>query len=132
MAPVARGELSPRRLAQLDRAIRAAETASRVEFSVYRGAAEGDPREFARSLHASLANPDRSVLLMVDPDVRVIEVVTGADVRPTLSDAQAALAVAAMQAEFAAGDEIGGLTRGLAMLAEHARAPRTLHTDGQD
>ena len=119
-------------MAQLDRAVRAAETASRVEFSVYRGQAEGEPREFARSLHASLANPDRSVLLMVDPDARVIEVVTGAAVRATLSDAQVELAVMAMQAEFASGDELGGLTRGLAMLAEHARAPRTLHGDDQD
>ena len=32
-----------------------------------------------------------------------------------------------MQSDFAAGDLVGGLRRGIQMLAEHARAPQTLH-----
>jgi hypothetical protein len=32
-----------------------------------------------------------------------------------------------MQTYFAAGDLIGGLRHGIQMLAEHARAPETLH-----
>ncbi len=111
----------------LDRAIRAAEQTSRCEFSVFLGAAEGQPRAFAQRLHATLVAPPRSVLIMVDLEARVIEVVTGAEVRRTLSDGSAALAVASMQSAFAAGDVIGGLKRGLAQLAEHARAPQTLH-----
>ena len=34
-----------------------------------------------------------------------------------------------MQSRFAAGDLVGGLRRGIQMLAEHARAPQTLHAD---
>ncbi|WP_170970277.1 DUF5130 family protein [Nocardioides jishulii] len=128
MAPVASGELSARERADLDKVIRAAEQASRVEFSLFRGVSEGDPKAFAQSLHASLAAPDRSVLIMVDPLRRVVEVVTGADVRRTLTDAEAGLAVVAMQTAFAEGDEVGGLKRGINLLAEHARAPRSNHT----
>lgn len=113
----------------LDDAIRAAERLSRVEFSVFVGRAEGDPRAFATSLHASLVAPARSILIMVDPDARALEVVTGSWVRRTLRDPQVELAVAAMQSLFAAGDLVGGLRRGIQMLAEHARAPQTLHAE---
>ncbi len=112
---------------ELDEIIRRAEQLSRVEFSVFVGPAEGDPRSFAGSLHASLLAPARSILIMVDPADRALEVVTGSHVRRTLSDHQVELAVAAMQSEFASGDLVGGLRRGICMLAEHARAPQTLH-----
>lgn len=128
MAQVASGELSSRERADLDAAIRAAEQASRVEFSVFRGVSQGDSRAFAQALHASLAAPDRSILIMVDPGDRVIEIVTGADVRRTLSDRETKLAVVAMQTAFADGDDVGGLIRGVNLLAEYARAPQTMHT----
>jgi uncharacterized membrane protein YgcG len=111
----------------LDETIRKAERLSRVEFSVFVGHAEGDPRGFALSLHRSLVAPARSVLVLVDPDARALEVVTGSDVRRTLSNTQVELAVAAMQSLFAEGDLVGGLRRGVQMLAEHARAPQSLH-----
>jgi uncharacterized membrane protein YgcG len=113
----------------LDETIRKAERLSRVEFSVFVGHAEGDPRAFALSLHGALAAPARSILILVDPDARAVEVVTGSDVRRTLRDAQVELAVAAMQSLFAEGDLVGGLRRGIQMLAEHARAPQTLHAE---
>ena len=113
----------------LDETIRKAERLSRVEFSVFVGHAEGAARAFALSLHGALAAPDRSVLLMVDPDARALEVVTGSEVRRTLRDQEVELAVAAMQSLFAAGDLVGGLRRGIQMLAEHARAPLTLHAE---
>lgn len=112
----------------LDQAIRAAEQVSRFEFSVFVGAAEGDPRAFAERLHGALSAPARSVLVMVDPAARVIEVVTGREVRRVLTDHDAALAVLEMRSEFASGDLVRGLRRGLSMLAMQARAPRTLHT----
>ncbi|HVI35062.1 MAG TPA: DUF5130 family protein [Gaiellales bacterium] len=111
----------------LDETIRKAERLSRVEFSVFVGHAEGDPRAFAVSLHRTLVAPARSILVMVDPDARALEVVTGSHVRRTLRDTQVELAVAQMQTLFAAGDLVGGLRRGIQMLAEHARAPQTLH-----
>lgn len=126
---MASGELSSRERAEVDRAIRDAEQASRYEFSVYRGAAEGDPREFARRLHGALSTPEQSVLVLVDPGARAIEVVTGLEVRRDLSDAEVELAVLAMQSAFTEGDQIGGIKRGLSLLAEYARAPETLHFD---
>ena len=111
----------------LDETIRKAEQLARVEFSVFVGNAEGEARAFATSLHASLVAPARSVLVMVDPTQRLLEVVTGSYVRRTLSDNEVELAVAAMQSDFAADDLVGGLRRGIQMLAEHARAPQTLH-----
>ena len=112
----------------LDETIRRAEQLSRAEFSVFVGHAEGEPRSFACSLHASLVAPARSVLVMVDPDAHALEVVTGSDVRRTLSDPQVELAVAQMQSLFEQGELVAGLRRGIQMMAEHARAPLTLHT----
>jgi uncharacterized membrane protein YgcG len=111
----------------LDETIRRAEQLSRAEFSVFVGRAEGDARTYAVSLHATLVAPARSILILVDPGARALEVVTGGHVRRTLRDTQVELAVAQMQSFFAAGDLVGGLRRGIQMLAEHARAPQTLH-----
>lgn len=128
MVPVAGGDpfRSADRVA-LDETIRRAEQLARVEFSVFVGNAEGDPREFATGLHATLVAPARTILVMVDPTKRLLEVVTGSHVRRTLSDAEVELAIAAMQTDLAAGDLVGGLRRGITLLAEHARAPQTLH-----
>jgi uncharacterized membrane protein YgcG len=113
--------------AEIDRAIRGAETSSRFEFSVYVGADEGDPKEFARRLHASLASPDRSVLILVDPAKRALEIVTGSVVRRSLSDDAVGLAAVGMQSAFANGDLVGGIKHGVTQLAEAARQPETLH-----
>lgn len=113
----------------IDRAIRDAETVSRYEFSVFVGPAEGESHAFARRLHAALAAPPRSVLVMVDPDARSLEIVTGSAVRRDLPDESVRLAVATMQSTFAAGDLAGGIKRGVALLADAARQPATLHAD---
>ncbi len=113
--------------AEIDRAIRAAETASRFEFSVYVGHCDGESRPFAERLHAALVSPDRSVLILVDPAARLLEVVTGSVVRRSLTDEQVALAVAGMESSFAGGDLVGGIKHGVAQLAEAARKPATLH-----
>jgi len=127
------GRLSPRFSANdkvaLDETIRKAERVSRVEFSVFVGHAQGDPRAYALSLHGSLVAPARSILILVDPGARALEVVTGGHVRRTLRDTEVELAVAQMQTLFAEGDLVGGLRRGIQMLAEHARAPQTLHAE---
>lgn len=69
------------------------------------------------------------MLVLVDPAARAIEVVTGVEVRRNLTDAEVELAVLAMQTAFAEGDQVGGIKRGLSLLAEYARAPETLHFD---
>ena len=113
---------------EIDRAIRAAETVCRYEFSVYVGAAEGEAGPFAQRLHASLVAPSRSVLIMVDPAARLLEIVTGSVVRRDLPDDAVRLAAVAMESAFSQGDLVGGIKRGLAQLAEAARKPETLHT----
>jgi uncharacterized membrane protein YgcG len=124
---VAAGELTSRDRAELDRAIRAAEQTCRFEFSLFIGSAQGDSRDYAERLHASLVAPSRSVLVLVDRSARLLEVVTGTEVRRHLTDREVELSVIAMQSDFAAGDLVGGLKRGLAMLGEHARPQNTLH-----
>jgi uncharacterized membrane protein YgcG len=125
---VAAGELfrNADRLA-IDTTIRKCEQQSRIEFSVFVGEADGDPRPFATQLHNTLVAPSRSVLIMVDPVARAIEVVTGGYVRSKVTDAEVELAVAAMQTSFAAGDIAGGIRQGITMIAEHATGPKTLH-----
>lgn len=123
------GELTPGQRFQIDEAIRTAEQVSRCEFSVFIGHAEGEPRAFATQLHNSLVAPSRSILIMLDPTARALEIVTGGEVRRTLSDQEVELAALQMQTSFAAGDVVGGLRRGIQMLADHARAPQLLHTD---
>lgn len=127
--PVAAGDpFSSGERAQLDAAIRRAEQVCRAEISVFVGNVEGDDaRAFATQLHNTLVAPSRSILVMVDPTRRFLEVVTGAHVRRHLTDSEVELAVLHMQTDFAAGDLAGGLRRGIEMLAEHARPPRTLH-----
>jgi uncharacterized membrane protein YgcG len=126
---VAAGDFSAAQRFEIDKAIRAAEQTSRYEFSVFVGNAGAEPRAFAQRLHGSLVAPDRSVMVLVDAHARAIEVVTGAEVRRTLSDSAVGLAVLQMQSAFAAGDLVGGLKRGVVMLAEASRAPQTLHAE---
>jgi uncharacterized membrane protein YgcG len=118
---------SPAQRQRIDRAIREAETVCRYEFSVYVGPSEENPRAFAERLHAALVAPDRSVLIMVDPSSRALEVVTGAEARRELEDQEVALGVAEMQSHFAHDDLCAGIVRGIGMLAQHARKPPTLH-----
>ncbi|WP_028659634.1 DUF5130 family protein [Nocardioides insulae] len=112
---------SPERF-RLEEAVRKAELTSRVEFSVFLGAADGPPRAYAVRLHETLKTPSRTVLVFVDPVAGALEVVTGGDVRRTLTDQEVGLAVQEMLGSFAEQDLVGGLIRGIGLLAEHARS----------
>lgn len=125
--PVPVGEFSSAERRSLDETIRKAEQLCRHEISVFVGNAEGDARDFATRLHNTLVAPARSILIMVDPTRRLLEVVTGGHVRRNITDREVELVVLQMQSMFAEGDLVGGLKRGIAMLADHARAPQTLH-----
>ena len=112
---------------EIDKAIRDAETLCRYEFSVYIGRADGESRPFAEKLHAALVAPDRSVLVLVDPGARLLEVVTGRAARRVLDDHTVELSTLTMQSAFVTGDLVGGVTRGVLQLAEHARRPQLRH-----
>lgn len=113
--------------AEIDRAIRGAETSCRFEFSVYVGAVNGPTEPYARRLHSSLSSPERSVLILVDPAAHSFEVITGSVVRRSLSDDSVRLAAAGMQSAFTGGDLVGGIKHGVGQLAESARHPKSLH-----
>jgi uncharacterized membrane protein YgcG len=116
----------------IKRAVRNAETASGLTFSVFVGVSEEDARAYAERLHKSLTDPDHSILVMCDPEFRRLEIVTGKDARRVLSDLECRLAAAAMQTSFAGGDIVGGLAAGIQQLGEAARQPRTLHASRPD
>lgn len=80
----------------IDRAIRLAETATRIEISLYIGGASPDPRAFAERLHALMAAPDRSLLILIDAECRAVEIVTGRVARERIDDDTALRAAAAM------------------------------------
>ncbi|MGH8971054.1 MAG: DUF5130 family protein [Actinomycetes bacterium] len=111
------------------RAVRLARQQSDLDVSVYVGALEGDTRAMALRLHGALG--DRApvgVLVAVDPGARRLEIVTGREVRRRLDDRSAGLAAMTMTSAFQAGDLSGGIANGVLALAEHAHAPRSLHT----
>ena len=112
------------------RAIRLARQQSQLPVSVYVGALEGDSRAAALALHGALgAESPRAVLVAVDPGARRVEVVTGSEARHRVDDRAAGLAAMTMTTAFQAGDLAGGIASGVLALAEHAHAPRSLHTD---
>lgn len=120
---------TPDQLHDIERAVRNAEAASGLHFSVYVGAADSETRPFAHRLLERLDHPDDSVLIYVDPPGRRLEVVTGARAKRRVSDAECGLAALTMQASFAAGDLTGGIVTGVQQLGEHARELPMLHAD---
>ncbi len=106
----------------ISEAINRAELRSRLEITAYVGAAEGDIRAFATRLHNTLAAPSHSVVILVDPAQRALEIVTGGWVRERLPDEQVQLTALEMQLAFAEGDIAGGLVRGVGALADRATA----------
>lgn len=112
------------------RAIRLARRQSDLPVSVYVGALEGDSRAVALRLHHALgADAEQTVLVAVDPGARRVEIVTGKEVRRRLDDRSAGLAAMTMTSAFQGGDLSGGIANGVLALAEHAHAPKSLHTD---
>jgi uncharacterized membrane protein YgcG len=128
---VAAGELlSSRQREEVVRTVRLAQQESGLRFSVYVGETDDDTRGYARRLHGALGREAaRSVLVAVDPQRRRLEIVTGEHAARQLDDRACALAAMSMTSSFSAGDLAGGIAGGVVMLGDHARQPRTLHTD---
>lgn len=122
---------TPRQRDSIQRAIDQAQRTSTLQYSVFVGASGGDPRAYGRRLLGALG-PVRApshVLIVVDPAMRRMAVLTGTRASLHLDDRATALASMSMTSSFAAGQLAGGIVDGLRTLAEHARQPRTLHTD---
>jgi hypothetical protein len=117
------GPLSVRALLRVDEALRLADAATGLAFSVYVGELGANPRETAELLHGRLADPDISVLLAISPNERVLEIVTGSRARRRVLDRDAKLSALSMSSAFAGGDLGGGIVAGIAQLADHAGRP---------
>lgn len=115
-------------LADLEATLHRADQGSRFTFTIFVG---GLPhgRSSAVSLHRHLRDPDRTVLVAVDPQDRGLEIVTGAATQEGLDERACRLACMAMTSRFTIGDIASGLRDGVTVLAEHSRRPRVLHGD---
>jgi uncharacterized membrane protein YgcG len=120
---------TPDQLYDIERAVRNAEEASGLHFSVYVGGADSETRPFAQELLNELDDPDHTVLVYVDPAGRRLEIVTGAEAKRQLSDTAAGLAALTMQTSFATGDLTGGLVTGVQQLGTNAHQAPLLHAN---
>jgi len=122
------GDLTPGQRAEVQRMLEHAERQSGLTFSAYIGAWEGE-RSGAEALLQRLADPDRSVLIAVNPAARQLEIVTGRLARIPLDDRACGLAALSMTSSFTTGDTMGGLRDGLAVLGEQGRRMRVEYID---
>lgn len=113
--------LRPRHRARIARAVHAAEAWTGLQFCVYLGPTEDDPRAHAYALLDGAGLADRpAVLLLVAPEVRRFEIVTTPTAAGRVPDHAARLAALAMTASFGVGDIAGGVAEGVRLLAEAA------------
>lgn len=118
--------LSRRDRHAIDFAVGDAELHTGLELCVYLGpAGEEDPRAHAERLFVQAGLQERpSVLLLVAPDRRRVEIVTAPAIRERLSDEACARAIEVMTPLFAQGRFVDGLIDGLRRLADEA-GPRS-------
>jgi uncharacterized membrane protein YgcG len=111
-------------LRDIERVVDTANVETGLSFSVYVGRVDGDIRDEAERLHRSFgANATNTVLVMICPGDRLLEIVTGEESARRLSDRSCALAALSMTTSFAGGDLVGGIMTGVRMLAEAAGRP---------
>nr|WP_318783694.1 DUF5130 family protein [Plantactinospora soyae] len=114
------GPFTTRQLLRIDEALRVADGATGLVFTVYVGPLTEPVREHAQRLHAELVDPAHAVLVALSPNQRVLEVVTGVQARKRVPDRDAKLAALSMVAAFGGGDLAGGIVSGLDQLATRA------------
>jgi len=122
--------LSTRQRERIERAVEQAERASGLSYVVWVGTTDTDLRAHAEHLHAeSGGDVSRTVLVAVEPARRSLEIVTGSAAHRVLDDRSCGLAALTMASCFRGGDLVGGIVQGISSMADHARAPKTLHLD---
>lgn len=121
-------ELSKADRNQVERVVQVARDICGYEFGVLVGDLPAG-RESAQSVHAGMDNPDSAVLVAIDSVRRTMDVVTGGRVRRNLDDQACEFALLALRSHLQVDDLVGGIRDCVMLLAEHARAPRTLHMD---
>jgi uncharacterized membrane protein YgcG len=112
----------------IERVISVASAETGLNFSVFVGNVDGDIRDAAESKHAAFgAAATETVLVVISPGDRLLEIVTGDAAARRLSDRACALAALSMTTAFAGGDLAGGVITGVRMLAEAAGHPISAH-----
>ncbi|HET9186666.1 MAG TPA: DUF5130 family protein [Acidothermaceae bacterium] len=118
---------------QIRQALASARAETGLLFSVYIGSVDGEVRDHALQLHASLGDDAAiAVLTFIEPEARRVEIVTGAVARRSLDDRAAALASLSMSTSFAGGDLAGGILSGIRMMAQSAAKPPVAHQHSAD
>lgn len=118
---------------QIRQALASARAETGLLFSVYIGSVDGEVRDHALQLHASLGDDAAiAVLTFIEPEARRVEIVTGSVARRSLDDRAAALASLSMSTSFAGGDLAGGILSGIRMMAQSAAKPPVAHQHSAD
>ncbi|HEX3707200.1 MAG TPA: DUF5130 family protein [Mycobacteriales bacterium] len=108
----------------IEKVIAVANSETGLSYSVFVGDVEGDIRDAAETKHAAFgAAAPETVLVVVSPGDRLLEIVTGEAAARRLTDRACALAALSMTTSFAGGDLPGGIVTGVRMLAEAAGHP---------
>jgi uncharacterized membrane protein YgcG len=108
----------------IEHVIEVASAETGLRYSVYVGEVDGDIRDAAEAKHAEFgAAAADTVLVVVSPGDRLLEIVTGEAAGRRLTDRACALAALSMTTAFTGGDLAGGIVTGLRMLAEAAGRP---------
>ncbi len=113
--------LTAKQLDRIKAAVDAAERYAGLQFTVFVGGVEADPRAYAEQLMGELGLLTRpAVLILVAPPQQRFEIVTGTEAQDRLTDDMCRIVAANMSASFAVGDLTGGIREGLRLLAQYA------------
>lgn len=112
----------------IERVVQLARDICGYEFGVYVGELAAG-RESAEAMHAGMHDPNSAVLVVVDSKLSTMDIVTGSRVHRTLDDRTCEFALLTLRSSLQVGDLVGGVRDAVMLLAEHSRAPRTLHLD---
>lgn len=122
------GHLDAAERAEIQRTVQRARDICGYEFGVFVGDLEGG-RESAIAIHAGMNDPNSAVLLAIDPSRRSMDIVTGGRIKRNVEDRTCEFALLTLRSSLQVDDLTGGVRDAVMLLAEHARAPRTLHLD---
>lgn len=114
---------NPRQLERIDDALTLASQDAKLTFSLYVGALAEPTRPTAEAMLDRLPEPADSVLVVVSPGQRVLEIVTGIDASERIPNRICALAALTMRAAFSSGDLVGGIVNGIRILSDAAGQP---------
>ena len=120
--------LSSAQRQDIERIVQLARDICGYEFGVFVGELSAG-RESAQAMHAGMHDPNAAVLVAVDAKARTMDIVTGSLVHRSLDDSTCEFALLTLRSSLQVGDLVGGVRDAVMLLAEHSRAPRTLHLD---